>query len=53
MLADEVDATLTAPSDWWNAGSTPRRRRRWPWLVAAAVLLSAVFAPVVELARSW
>src|SRR6184192_1239361 len=35
LLADEVDATLTAPTDWWDAGSEHRTRRpRWLWWVA-------------------
>ena len=53
MLVDEVDASMTAPTEWWDAGGEPRRRLRWPWPVAAAVLLCAVFGPVVALARSW
>src|SRR5882757_6226075 len=30
LLADEIDATLTAPTDWWDAGDerTPSRRGR-------------------------
>ena len=53
MLADEVDATLAAPSDWWDAGGPPRRRSRWPWLVAAFVLCVAVLGPLAGLVRSW
>jgi hypothetical protein len=53
MLADEVDATLAAPSDWWDAGASPRRRARWPWLVAAFVLACAVLGPLVGLVRTW
>ena len=53
MLADEVDATLGAPSDWWDAGAAPRRRARWPWLVAALVLGCAVLGPLVGLVRTW
>ncbi|MET0422021.1 MAG: DUF2007 domain-containing protein [Acidimicrobiia bacterium] len=53
MLADEVDATLMAPTEWGDSGRAPRRRVRWPWGVAAAVTLTAVFGPVVALARSW
>ena len=37
LLADEVDATLTAPTDWWDAGTDrPPRRRPWMLWVAAA-----------------
>ncbi len=28
LLADEVDATLTAPTDWWDAGTDRPPRRR-------------------------
>src|SRR5262245_32366006 len=38
LLADEVDATLGAPTEWWDAGE-PRRRSRWPWLAAALLLV--------------
>ena len=41
LLADEVDATLAAPTDWWDAGVTPRVRHR-PWLRWVAVALLAV-----------
>ena len=53
LLADEVDATLGPPTEWWDAGAPPRRRARWPWVVAALVLLAAVVGPVVSLVRSW
>ena len=52
LLADEVDATLGAPTEWWNAGA-PKRRRRWPGLVALVVLACAVLAPIAALARGW
>ena len=53
LLSDEVDATLAAPMEWWDAGTPPRHRARWPWVAAAAVLLCAVLGPIVALARSW
>ena len=43
LLADEVDATLAAPSDWWDAGTDrPPARPRWLWWVAATLLAVAV-----------
>jgi hypothetical protein len=53
LLADEVDASMGAPSEWWDAGTPPRRRARWPWIVALVVLVAAVLGPVVSLVRSW
>ena len=52
LLADEVDATLGAPSEWWDAG-TPRRRARWPWVAALFLLAVAVLAPLAGFVRSW
>jgi hypothetical protein len=54
LLADEVDATLAPPTEWWDAG-TERRRGRSPWLwwMAAALLVSSVFGAVVGLLRNW
>lgn len=49
LLADEVDATMGAPSEWWDAGLPPRRRARWPWVVATSVLVTAVAGPVVSM----
>ncbi len=45
LLADEVDASLAAPSDWWHAGAPARKRKRWPWVVALVLLTVAVVAP--------
>ncbi len=42
LLADEVDATLAAPSEWATAADPPRERARWPWWVAVGMLVVAV-----------
>ena len=54
LLADEVDATLTAPSDWWNAGTDHRPTRpRWLWWVAATLLAVAVVGTFLGAVRHW
>jgi hypothetical protein len=53
LLADDVDAAMTAPTEWWDAGTPLRRRARWPWVVAAFVLAAAVLGPLAGLVRSW
>ena len=53
LLADEVDATLTAPSDWWDAGTDRRRGRRFVWVVAAALLAISLFGAFVGVVRHW
>src|SRR5262245_39455726 len=54
LLADEVDATLTAPTEWWDAGSDhPAGRRRWLAWVAAAMLAAMVFGALFGLLRHW
>ena len=54
LLAGEVDAALAAPSEWWDAGVEPRRRRRWPWVVSLALLAVAVLGPLFGLyVRNW
>jgi len=52
LLADEVDAALVAPTEWWDAG-TVRRRARGPWVAAVLLVVAAVVAPAVSLLRSW
>lgn len=54
LLADEVDATLTAPDDWWNAGTDQRPARpRWLWWVAATLLAVAVVGTFLGAMRHW
>ena len=54
LLADEVDATLTAPSDWAHAGEDGRNRHhRWLVWVAAALLAISVLGALVGALRHW
>ena len=53
LLADEVDATLTAPTDWWDAGTDRPHRRRWLVWVAAALLAVSVLGALVGALRHW
>ena len=53
LLADEVDATLTAPTDWWDAGADRRHGRRFVWWVAAALLVSSLLGAFVGVLRHW
>jgi hypothetical protein len=53
LLVDEVDATLAAPSDWWDAGTERPRRGRWIAWVAAALLATCVLGAVVGAVRHW
>ena len=53
LLADEVDATLTAPTEWWDAGSEPRRSPRVVWWVAAALLATVLLGAFVGVLRHW
>ena len=53
LLADEVDATLTAPTDWWDAGTDRRRGRRWMAWVAAALLAASVGGALLGVLRHW
>jgi Putative prokaryotic signal transducing protein len=55
LLADEIDATLDAPGEWWDAGAEPpvvRRRRRLRWM-AAALLAIAVLGTFLGAVRHW
>ncbi len=57
LLADEIDDTLTAPSDWWDAGTeravTPAHRGialRW---IAGVLLAIALLGTVLGAVRHW
>jgi hypothetical protein len=53
LLADEVDATLTAPTEWWNAGADRSGRHRWLVWVATALLAACVLGALVGALRHW
>jgi hypothetical protein len=54
LLADEVDDTLTAPTDWWEAGSDRHSRRpRWLWWVAATLVAIPVLGAFFGVLRHW
>ena len=53
LLADEVDATLTAPTEWWDAGTDRRRGRRWLVWVAAALLAVSIAGALVGTLQHW
>jgi hypothetical protein len=55
LLVDEVDATLAAPREWWDAGSDCPRpaRRRFVWWTAAALLVSSLLGAFLGLLRHW
>jgi hypothetical protein len=54
LLADEVDATLAAPSTWAHADE-PRSavRPRWLWWVAVALLVVCAAGVVLSSSRHW
>jgi len=54
LLADEVDASMAAPTEWWDAGSyRPPRRRPWILWVAAILLLACVGGALVGALHHW
>ena len=54
LLADEVDASMAAPTEWWDAGSDrPARRRPWILWVAAILLFACVGGALVGALRHW
>jgi hypothetical protein len=55
LLADEIDATLAAPTDWWDAGADrpAAHRRRWLRWVAAALLAIALLGTFLGAVRHW
>ena len=54
LLADEVDASMAAPTEWWDAGSDrPPRRRPWILWVAAILLFASVGGALVGALRHW
>jgi hypothetical protein len=50
LLADEVDAALVAPTEWWDAGRDPAPSRRWLWWIAAGLLAIVVVGPLLAAA---
>jgi hypothetical protein len=54
LLADEVDATLAAPTDWWDAGvDAPTARGRWLRWGAVVLLAVAVLGTFLGVMRHW
>jgi hypothetical protein len=54
LLADEVDATLTAPTEWWDAGDdAPAGRGRWLRWGAVILLTVAVVGTFLGAVRHW
>ena len=61
LLADEIDATLTAPSEWWDAGTErvgAAVAHRWTaaalQLIAGVLLADrAASAPFLGAVRHW
>jgi hypothetical protein len=52
LLADEVDATLAPPGEWWDAGAEESgarpRQVGWVWWVALTMLTVAVVGVVLR-----
>jgi hypothetical protein len=54
LLADEIDATLAAPTYWWDAGADrPAHRRLWLRWMAAALLAIALLGTFLGAVRHW
>jgi hypothetical protein len=54
LLADEVDATLGPPTEWWDAGTDRGPGRSpWHWWVAAILLVLSVLGAVVGTVHHW
>ena len=54
LLADEVDASMAAPTEWWDAGADrPPRRRPWILWVAAILLFACVGGALVGALHHW
>jgi hypothetical protein len=53
LLADEVDDSMAAPSEWWDAGTDAPSGNRWAWYVAFALLLVIVAGALVGVTRHW
>ena len=53
MLADEVDDSMAAPSEWWDAGTGRRPRSRRLWFVALVLLAVTLIGFVWSVARHW
>jgi len=53
LLADEVDASMAAPTEWWDAGAESRSRTRWPWFVALVLLGITMAGVFFSFLRHW
>lgn len=51
LLSDEVDASMAAPSEWWDSGADAETRTRWPWYVALVLLGVTMFGVLFSLLR--
>jgi hypothetical protein len=53
LLNDEVDASMAAPTEWWNAGVDQPVRARWPWFVALVLICATVLGVFLGVVRHW